>query len=113
MAVTGQEGGNTFSQPGNQFGGTSIFAHFSCGTWGVVGSSKGLQWGLLPPWQPLQVECQQEQVGYLSKWRFGFQRTPPAGPHCPRQHHQKKKHIVPSSCIIPGQTLPKGMVNLA
>ena len=39
--VTSQEGCNTFSQLGNQFGGTSILACFSCGTWDVVGSSRG------------------------------------------------------------------------
>ena len=39
--VTGQEGCNTFSQPGNQFGGASIFTCFSCGTWGMVDSSRG------------------------------------------------------------------------
>ena len=39
-------------------------------------------------------------------------KIPPVGPHCPRQYHCKKKCTVPSSYIIPGQTPPKGMVDL-
>ena len=41
MAETGQEGCSTFSQPGNWLEGATIFAHSLCGTWGVVGSSRG------------------------------------------------------------------------
>ena len=45
-AVTGREGCNTFSQLGNQFGGTSILACFSCGTWGRVDSLRGPPMGV-------------------------------------------------------------------
>ena len=39
VVVTNWEGCSTFSQLGNQFRGVSTFTHFSCGNWGVVGSS--------------------------------------------------------------------------
>ena len=45
MAVTGQEGCNTFSQLGSWFEGASIFASFSCSTWGMVDSLRGPQMG--------------------------------------------------------------------
>ena len=41
VAVTNQEGCSTFSQTGNWFRGTSIFACSSCCTQGVVSSSRG------------------------------------------------------------------------
>ena len=110
MVVTNPEGCNTFSQLGSQFGGTSILAHFSCGTQVVMGSSRGPPVGATSS-MGTSLDGMLVEVGKMSressKWRFGFQRTPLVGPHCQRQHHQKKKHTVPSSCAIPGQTPQK------
>ena len=44
-AATSQEGCNTSFQPGNWFGGASIFVHFSHGTQGSVDSLGGLLMG--------------------------------------------------------------------